>query len=133
MLLIACPHCGLRQDEVHVVGGGKVARQRGGHRADLLEARQHQEGRRPPVALDADRVEAGLGVGHLAVPVRLDRAAGVQVRVDQRPQRPHALQPGIEVDAQLPREGEVGALPGRGDDPVHRPEGAWPFRGDAVD
>ena len=54
--------------------------------------------------------------------VRRHRAAGMQVRVDQRSERLGALDPGIEVEPKLAREDEVGTLPGRDDDAVDRPE-----------
>ena len=111
-------HARLRQDEVDVVRCGDVAGDGRHDRADLLVAGQHQEGRRPPVALDADGVEARLGMGELAVAVRRHRSAGVQVRVDQRPERLRALQPRVEVEPQLAGQVQVRALSGRDDDPV---------------
>ena len=51
---------GLRQHQLHVVGGLDVAGDGRGDRARLLVAGQQQEGRRAAIALDADRVEARL-------------------------------------------------------------------------
>ena len=65
-----------------------VAGDRRDNRARLLVAGQQQEGRRAAVALDADGVEARLRMGELAMAVRRDRAAGVQVGIDQRARAP---------------------------------------------
>ena len=115
-------HAGLRQHELHPIGRLHVAGDRRRDRAHLLVAGQQQEGRRPPVALDADRVEAGLGMGQLAMAVRRHGAAGMLVRVDQRPERLGAFQPRIELEPQLARELQVRALARRHDDPVDRPD-----------
>ena len=44
----------------------------------------------------------------------------MDVRIDQRPERAGAFQPRIELQAKLPRQLEVGALPGGDDDAVRR-------------
>ena len=61
---------GLRQDQLHAFGGREVAGDRCRDRPRLLIAGEQQEGRRAAVALDADRVEARLGMGELAIAVR---------------------------------------------------------------
>ena len=77
-------HPGRGQHQLDVRGRCGVAGEPRGHRADLLVAGGEQEGRRAPVRLHADDEEALLGVGELAEAVRLDGAAGVHVRVDER-------------------------------------------------
>ena len=49
----------------------EIAGDRRRDRPRLLVAGEQQEGRRPPVALDADRVEVRLRMGELAIAVRL--------------------------------------------------------------
>src|SRR5690606_19085577 len=77
---------GFRQNEMHRVGSLAVACKSGDDGAGLLVSRQHQESRCATVALDANRVESGLGVGQLPMAVRRHGAAGMQIRVDERPQ-----------------------------------------------
>ena len=71
---------GLRQHELRHRRRRRVAGDRRRDRARLLVAGEQQEGRRAPVALHADRVEARLGMRELAVAVRRDGAAGMHVR-----------------------------------------------------
>jgi hypothetical protein len=56
---------------LHVAGNG------GYDRAHLLVACEHQEGRGTPVRLDADRVEARLGVRKFAMAMRRHGTAGM--------------------------------------------------------
>src|SRR4051794_9091491 len=49
----------------------------------------------------------------------------MHVWVDQRAERPDALKPGIKLKPQLAGEGQVGALPRRGHDPVNRANRAF--------
>ena len=88
----------------HIVGRRHIARDCRGDRADLLIAGEEQEGRRAAIALDADRIEAGLGMGELAVAVRRHRAAGMLIRIDQGTERLGAFEPGIEIETQLARQ-----------------------------
>ena len=115
---------GFRQHEPHVVGRRHVAGDRGGDGADLFIAGQQQEGRRAAIALDADRVEAGLGMRQLAMTMRRHRAAGMQIRIDQRAERLGALEPRIEIETQLARQRQIRTLPGGGDDPIDRSDPA---------
>ena len=85
---------------MHVVGRRHVAGDRGGDGAHLFIAREQQEGRRAAIALDADRVEAGFGMRQFAMTVRRHRAAGMQIRIDQRAERFRAFEPGIEIETQ---------------------------------
>ena len=101
-----------------MIGGGYVARDRRRDRAHLLIAGQQQKSRRAAVALDADRVEAGLRVRKLAMAMRRHGAAGVFVGINERTQRADAFQPWIELEAQFAREAEIGALAGRDDDAI---------------
>ena len=54
--------------------------------------------------------------------MRRHRSAGVKIRVDQRPERPGALEPRIEVEPELTGEVQVRALTRRDDNAVHRAE-----------
>ena len=78
---------GLGQHELDAARALPVAGERGDDRADLLVAGEQQERRRAAVALHADHVDALVGVRELVDAVRRHRAAGVQVRVDQRSER----------------------------------------------
>ena len=78
----------LGQDEPDIVGGLQIAGDRCRHRAGLLVSGQQEEGRRAAIALDADRVKAGLRMRQFAVPMRRHRAAGMQVRIDQAGRAP---------------------------------------------
>ena len=111
---------GFRKHEPHIVGRRQVARDCRGDRADLLIAGEQQEGRRAAIALDADRIEAGLRMRELAMAVRRHRAAGMHVRIDQRTERLGAFEPGIEIETQLARQRQIGPLSGGGDDPIDR-------------
>ena len=103
--------------------GLPVAGQRRDDRADLLVAGAQQEGRRAPVALHADNVDAGVGVRELVDAVRRHRPARVQVGVDQRRQRARRLDAIVELQAQLAQQRQIGPEAGRRDDLVddHRP------------
>ena len=65
--------------------------------------------------------------------VRRHGAAGMLVRVDQRPERLGAFQPGIELQPQLARERQVRPLPRRHDDAVDRPDPPHALHGIALD
>ena len=106
-------HARLRQLQLHPARGLLVAGEVGGDRADLLVAGGQKEGRRTAVALHANQEQARLGLGELGGAVRAHGPARVLVGVDQRRQRPRALQRRVEVEAQLGQEGEIGPQPGR--------------------
>src|SRR5690606_13941739 len=101
----AAADSGLREREVHAVGGGEVSGDRGGDGADLLVPGHGQERGGAAVGLHAHQVDALFGVGELAVAVRGDGAAGVLVRVDQRGQGGRGLQTLVQVQAQFVQEG----------------------------
>ena len=111
---------GFRKHEPQIVGRRHIPRDCRSDRADLLIAGEEQEGRRAPIALDAHRIEAGLGMGELAVAMRRHRAAVMLIRIDQGTQRLGAFEPGIEIETQLARQRQIGPLAGGGDDPIDR-------------
>ena len=111
---------GFGKHQPQIIGCRHIARDCRGDGANLLIAGEEQEGRRAPIALDAHRIEAGLGMGELAVAVRRHGAAGMLVRIDQGTQRLGAFEPGIEIETQLARQRQIGALAGGGDDPIDR-------------
>src|SRR5690606_25451823 len=111
-------HAGLRQVELDVAGRLPVPGQGGGDRAGLLVAGGQQEGGGAAVALDADGVVAGLGVGQFVRPVWRDGAAGVLVRVDERGQGAGGAEDRVQVQAEFGGDGVVGAEAGRPHDAV---------------
>src|SRR5947209_15173748 len=54
--------------------------------------------------------------------VRRHGPTGMQVRIDQRPERLRAFEPRVQIKTKLARQGQVGTLPGSGYDPVDRPD-----------
>ena len=99
-----------------------VPGERRGDGADLLVAGHGQERRGPAVALHPDQEHPRLGLGQLGGAVRVDRAAGVHVRVDQRGQRARGLQHRVQVEAHLGQQRQVRPEPGHRDDLVDRVE-----------
>src|SRR4051812_22112797 len=88
------------------------------HRAHLLIAGHHQEGRRAAIALDADREVIRFGMRQLLEAMRRHRSARMQVWIDHRAERARALEPGIEVEAKLAGHRKVGTLAGANNDAV---------------
>ena len=68
-------HAGLGQHQLDLARGLVVAGERGDDRAHLLVAGEHEEGRRPAIALHPGEVEAGLRLRELARAVRAHGAA----------------------------------------------------------
>jgi hypothetical protein len=69
------------QDQLHPVRRFEVAGERRHHGPDLLEFSGHQERRRAAIAFDTNGIQALFGVPQLAMSVRPDGPATMQVRV----------------------------------------------------
>ena len=95
---------GLGQHELDVASALPVAGQSGDDRADLLVAGAQQERRCAAVALHAHDVDARIRVRELIDSVRRDRAARVQVGVDQRSKRARRLDAVVELEPQLAQQ-----------------------------
>ena len=111
---------GLRQHQAHLAGGRVVAGDLGHHRAHLLVAGRHEEGRRAAIGLRADDVEAGFGMRELGRSVRRHRAAGMQVGIDQRRQRRRRLDRRVERHPQLAQHAKIRPEAGRDHDPIDK-------------
>src|SRR5690242_10025287 len=74
---------------------------------------REKEGRRAAVALDAGDEESLLGMRQLRRAMRPNRAAAMEVRVDEWPDRAAALKPRIEREPDFAHEREVGPEAGR--------------------
>src|SRR5829696_1945011 len=109
---------GLGKDQLHAGGRLEVARDGGDDAASLLEPGQREERRRAAVRLHSGKVETLLGLGQLGDAVRVDGAARVHVRVDERCELGGGRQHGVEVETDLAQPPEVGAEPGDHDDLV---------------
>ena len=112
---VAAADARLGQHQFDAPRGLPVAGERGDDGADLLVAGAQQERRRAAVALHADDIDTGIGVGELVDPVRRHRAARVQVGIDQRRQRAGRLDAIVEVEPQLAQQLEIRAEAGGGD------------------
>ena len=95
-----------------------VAGQGGGDAADLLVPGHRQERRGAAVALHPDQEHIRLRMGQFGDPVRVDGAAGVHVRVDQRRQLDRGLQHRIQAEADFREPGQVGPESGEHHHPI---------------
>ena len=113
-------HAGFRQIELDARGGFMIARERGGDRAHLLMPGREQESRRAAVALHAGDEEIGLRMRQLIRAMRANRAAAVQIGIDQRADAAGAFEPRIERQPYLPQHRKVRPESGRDDDLIDR-------------
>ena len=60
-------------------------------------------------------------MGQLAISVRRNRAAGVEIRIDRRAERARAFKPRIEIETKFTRHIEIGPQPRRNDDAIDGP------------
>ena len=80
---------------LHIVRRGEISGERRGDRPHLLIAGEQKESRRAAIALDADRIEARLGMAQFAMTVRRHGTARMQVGIDKRPKRLGAFKPRV--------------------------------------
>src|SRR5207248_9569022 len=87
---------GLGQHKAHIVSRCIIARKVCCDRTDLFIAGQQQESRCPAVALDAGSEIVRLGMGELAPAMRWNRAAIMDIRIDERPKHACAFDNGVK-------------------------------------
>jgi len=109
---------GLGQVELDGVGGLAVPCDRGDHGADLLVTGGQQERRSAPAALGTGDVETLLRVCQLALAVRRDGAAAVEVGIDHGCELHRRLGGRVELDPDLAQHLQVRAEAGGGHDGV---------------
>src|SRR5581483_3282940 len=117
-LVLGAADAGFWQGQLDSTGAGFVTGQGADDGADLFVAGAQQERGGAAVAFHADDEEMGLGVLELLRAVGRDGAAAVDVGIDQRREGARAFDDGVEDEAQLTGDVDVGAEAGGGDDDV---------------
>src|SRR5687767_32232 len=98
----------LRQLELHAPRCIPVAGDGADDRARLLVSGQQQKRRRAAVTLHSNREEISVGMLQLLRAVRSDRSAAVNIRIDERCERPGTLYRSIQIQPNLREDRPVG-------------------------
>jgi hypothetical protein len=103
---------------MHLPGSLAITGDFGDDRTNLLIACRHQESGRAPVGFRTDDRETRFGVRQFIYSVRRNRAAIVEVRINQWREGWRSLDGRVQPEAKLAKKGEVGTEPRCDDDAI---------------